>query len=220
MIRAFLAVRPTQDVIQSFLAAQTELDEAGADVRWVSPDAVHLTISSSATVRESECRSRERPRAKQARCAPALRDRVPRPRDVPEPDAPARRVGRSRAAKRDLSELADVAETVLSPLGFPPEERDLHAAHHDRPRALAARRSRHWSALSRRAATGVRRLDRTKRSILYRSQLRSDGAVYAPLVAIAARAAPETVRFVSCAEASSHFRRRRVLPIIVSKTVL
>jgi 2'-5' RNA ligase len=54
MIRAFLAIRPTLDVIQGLLTAQAELDDAGADVRWVSAEAVHLTIQFLGDVRESE----------------------------------------------------------------------------------------------------------------------------------------------------------------------
>ncbi len=70
---------------------------------------------------------------------------------------------------------------MLSPLGFPPQEREL-TPHITLGRVRSARG---WEALSRLLkASGDRSfgLSRIDQITLYRSQLRPDGAVYTPLV--------------------------------------
>jgi len=77
---------------------------------------------------------------------------------------------------------------VLSPLGFPPEERDL-TPHITIGRVRSARGAEGLvRALKENGdrSFGSCRVDEV---ILFRSQLRSDGAVYTPLVAIPLRGA-------------------------------
>jgi 2'-5' RNA ligase len=181
MIRAFLAIRPTPDVIQSLLAAQAELDDAGADVRWVSPGAVHLTIQFLGDVRESEVPQIESGLGEQLGALPPFEIECRGLGTFPNQKRP--RVVWVGLRGEGIQRVADAAETVLSPLGFPPEERDL-TPHITIGRLRSARGA---EALVRALKTngdrsfGSCRIDEV---ILYRSQLRSDGAVYTPLVAI------------------------------------
>ena len=44
MIRAFLAIRPSEEVLRNLAEAQKELAGCGADARWVPPEAMHHTV--------------------------------------------------------------------------------------------------------------------------------------------------------------------------------
>jgi 2'-5' RNA ligase len=123
MIRAFLAIRPTLDVIQGLLSAQAELDGAGADVRWVSAEAVHLTIQFLGDVRESEIPQIESGLREQLGALAPFEIECRGLGTFPNQKRP--RVVWVGLRGDGIHQVADAAETVLSPLGFPPEERDL-----------------------------------------------------------------------------------------------
>jgi RNA 2',3'-cyclic 3'-phosphodiesterase len=179
MIRAFLAIRPAADVIQKLVEVQSELAEAGADVRWVNGDSMHLTLQFLGNVREAEMPEIER----------GLRETL-------APLAPfaieCRGLGVFPSQKRPrvvwvglhgdgIGRLADAIETVLSPLGFPPEERTF-TPHITIGRARSARGTENLVRLLKAnfdRSFGSSTIDR---ATLYRSQLRPDGAVYTPLV--------------------------------------
>lgn len=186
MIRAFLAIRPTQEVIASLLAAQTELDEAGADVRWVSAEAVHLTIQFLGDVRESEVPQIESGLAEQLGALPPFEIECRGLGMFPNQKRP--RVVWVGLHGDGIQRVADAAETVLSPLGFPPEERDL-TPHITIGRVRSARGAEALVRALKGSGERVFGSCRIEEVVLYRSQLRSDGAVYTPLVAIPLRGA-------------------------------
>jgi len=179
MIRAFLAIRPSDAVVESLLEVQSALGETGADVRWVSRDTLHLTLHFLGDVREAEMPEIER----------GLRESLV---DVPPFEVECRGLGVFPNQKRPrvvwvgldgagLTRLAETIETVLSPLGFPPEEHEF-APHITLGRVRSARGTEN---LLRFLKTGG---DRSFGSssigevTLYRSQLRPEGSVYTPLV--------------------------------------
>jgi RNA 2',3'-cyclic 3'-phosphodiesterase len=179
MIRAFLAIRPTDDVIGRLTEMQSELAESGADVRWVSAETMHLTIQFLGEVQESEVPEIER----------GLRQGL----GALSPfDIECRGLGVFPSQKRPrvvwvglhgagIGTLAERTEIVLSPLGFPPQERELNP-HVTLGRVRSARG---WDALGRLLkASGDRSFgtSRIDHITLYRSQLRPDGAIYTPLV--------------------------------------
>jgi RNA 2',3'-cyclic 3'-phosphodiesterase len=179
MIRAFLAIRPTDDVTSRLAEVQSELAESGADVRWVSAETMHLTIQFLGEVQESEVPEIER----------GLRQGLGA---LPPFDIECRGLGVFPNQKRPrvvwvglhgpgIATLAERTEIVLSPLGFPPQEREL-TPHITLGRLRSARG---WEALSRLLKASADRsfgLSRIDHITLYRSQLRPDGAVYTPLV--------------------------------------
>jgi RNA 2',3'-cyclic 3'-phosphodiesterase len=186
MIRAFLAIRPTEPVITSLLAAQTELDEAGADVRWVSAEAVHLTIQFLGDVRESEVPQIQSGLVEQLGALPPFEIECRGLGTFPNQKRP--RVVWVGLRGDGIQRVADAAETVLSPLGFPPEERDL-TPHITIGRVRSARGAEALVRALKENGDRVFGSCRIEEVILYRSQLRSDGAVYTPLVAIPLRGA-------------------------------
>ncbi len=178
MIRAFLALRPDDEVLKALKAFQQELSQAGIDARWVSLDAIHLTIQFLGDVRENELPEIERGLAEAIATV--------KPFDVEFrglgvfPNQKRPRVVWVGLHGDGIATVADVVETVLSPLGFPPEEREM---------------TPHITIGRLRSMRGTETLVRTIRTstdrgfgtshvtglTLYRSQLRPDGAVYTPM---------------------------------------
>ncbi|MBI2962759.1 MAG: RNA 2',3'-cyclic phosphodiesterase [Deltaproteobacteria bacterium] len=180
MIRAFLAIRPADDVLRNLKAAQEDLGQAGIDARWVSANALHLTVQFLGDVREAEMPEIER----------GLREGLAA---LPPFDLECRGLGVFPNQKRPrvlwvglhgagLSSLAEATETVLSPLGFPPEERDF-TPHITLGRMRSTRGAESLVRIvkaSGQRSFGTSRIDH---ATLYRSHLRPEGAVYTPLVA-------------------------------------
>ena len=181
MIRAFLAIRPADEVIEQLLELQSTLGDAGADVRWVARDALHLTVHFLGDVREHELPEIER----------GLREGL---HALAPFDVECRDLGLFPNQKRPrvvwvglsgdgIVRLAESVETVLSPLGFPPEERDF-TPHITLGRMRSARGTEGLvRALKTHAELGFG-TSRIEQIILYKSQLRSDGSVYTPIVTL------------------------------------
>jgi RNA 2',3'-cyclic 3'-phosphodiesterase len=182
VIRTFLAITPSAQVLENVEAFQNELRETGADVRWVAPSAMHLTIQFLGDVREAEMPGIER----------ALVDSY---RDQPPISIECRAFGVFPNLKKPrtlwagihgdgIAELAEHAEIALAPLGFPPEERDL------RPHITLGRlrSTRGWEKLAGALKTeadrsfGACAVDRV---ILFKSDLRQSGPIYTPITELA-----------------------------------
>jgi 2'-5' RNA ligase len=179
MIRAFLAIRPTDDVIGRLIEIESEFADASADVRWVSAETMHLTIQFLGEVRESEIPEIERG-LRQALGALSPFEIEYRGLGV-FPNQKRPRVVWVGLHGAGIATLAESAEIVLSPLGFPPEEREL-TPHITLGRVRSARGWEGFARLLKANADrsfGVSLIDHVT---LYRSQLRPDGAVYTPLV--------------------------------------
>jgi RNA 2',3'-cyclic 3'-phosphodiesterase len=179
MIRAFLAIRPTDDVIGRLTEVQSELSESGADVRWVSAETLHLTIQFLGEVQESEVPEIERG-LQQGLSTLAPFEIECRGLGV-FPNQKRPRVVWVGLHGAGIAALAERVEIVLSPLGFPPEEHEL-TPHITLGRLRSARG---WEALARLLkANGDRSfgMSRIDHITLYRSQLRPEGAVHTPLV--------------------------------------
>lgn len=176
-MRAFVAVFPPLDLREALARAARELPVAG-DVRWVTPENVHLTLKFLGEVGEKDL----------ARVAEALGP-VSERHDPFEalvsgfgafPSAGKARIlwaGIDEGAER-LGALARDVEAALEPLGFAPETRPY------RPHLTLARARRRPVSLGAEAAKPgirfpVRRMD------LVESVLGGEGAAYSTLVAYA-----------------------------------
>jgi 2'-5' RNA ligase len=179
MMRAFLAIRPSEEVLRHLEEAQKELADCGADARWVSPEAMHLTVQFLGDVREAEIPELER----------ELRERL---RGIEPFEVECRGLGVFPNQKRPrvvwvglhgagLSEVAETVETVLSPLGFPPEEREF-SPHITLGRLRSARGIEGLVRIVK--ASGERTFGKSRidHVTLYRSVLYPDGAVYTPVL--------------------------------------
>jgi 2'-5' RNA ligase len=178
MIRAFLALRPDDDVLKNLKGVQQELGQAGIDARWVSADAVHLTIQFLGDVREHELPEIER----------GLREAIA---TVKPFEVEFRGLGVFPNQKKPravwvglhgdgIAGVADAVETVLSPLGFPPEEREM-TPHITLGRLRSTRGTETLIRIIRSSTERSFGTSRLNAVTLYRSQLRPDGAVYTPV---------------------------------------
>ena len=182
MIRAFLAIRPNDDVIRSLTEFQTLLADSGADVRWVSAESLHLTIQFLGQVREEEIAEIERGLQEGLRTLAAFEIECRGLGVFPNQKRP--RVVWVGLRGDGIAKLAEQTEIVLSPLGFPPEEREL-SPHITLGRMRSARG---WESLARLLKVHGDRSFGTSfidHATLYRSQLRPDGSVYTPLTKFA-----------------------------------
>ena len=178
VIRTFVAIQPSADALEGIAAIQEELRGAGADVRWVKPEAMHLTLQFLGDVRESEIAGVERS------LSSSFAEQEPF-------DVECRGLGVFPNQRKPrtlwvglfgegLGQLAERTEIALAPLGFPPADREF------RPHLTLGRlRSMHGfdavaAALrsSSERSFGSSRIDRT---ILYRSDLRPTGSIYTVL---------------------------------------
>ena len=179
MIRAFLAIRPSDEVLRSLEAMQKEIAGGGIDARWVAADATHLTVQFLGDVRESELPEIERGLREGLRAVQPFALDCRGLGVFPNQKRP--RVVWAGLHGEGLAALAEAVETVLSPLGFPPEEREL-VPHLTLGRLRSARGTESLVRIIKANGDrefGVSRIDRV---VLYRSRLRPDGAEYTPLV--------------------------------------
>lgn len=181
-IRAFVAVRLADSVLASIAAFQEELRATDADVRWVPPENMHLTLQFLGSVPEDEVagivRALEAAFAAQA------------PLDVE-----CRRTGAFPSLRRPrvlwvglhgdgLAALAERTETALVPLGFPPAERELRP-HVTLGRVRTPRAFEPVAARMREEGERSFGTSHIDHAALYRSRLHPRGAVYEPLATFA-----------------------------------
>lgn len=53
MIRSFLAIEISQPVLEKILEVQKELSKIGADIKWVEPENIHLTLKFLGNIEEA-----------------------------------------------------------------------------------------------------------------------------------------------------------------------
>jgi 2'-5' RNA ligase len=178
MIRTFLAIQPSPEVLETLETFAGELRKTGGDVRWIKGDSMHLTIKFLGDVPEREIGGLSR----------ALEERFVEQAPI---DVEFRGIGVFPNMKKPrvlwvglhgggLGELVERAETALSPLGFPPEEREFT------PHLTIGRfrSTRGWERLlaaikdARDQSFGVGQI---AKATLYQSDLRADGPVYTAL---------------------------------------
>lgn len=180
-VRTFLAIHPSAELREAVAALQKELESSGAELRWVGPEALHLTIKFLGDVVERELPGVTR----------ALEESLA---TLAPLDLEARGLGVFPGWKKPrilwiglegegLMTLVDAVESALSPLGFPPEAREFT------PHVTVARvrSTRGMDGLGRQLRDLAERpLARfvVASATLTRSDLRPDGPIYKPIAVI------------------------------------
>jgi 2'-5' RNA ligase len=181
-IRSFVAIDVEPAVRAALGALQAELAAVRADVRWVRPDGLHVTLKFLGAVAPDRLDAVRAGLALALAGQPALRVRVGGLGAFPSWRRP--RVVWVALAGDGLSALAARVEAALSALGFPAESRPFT------PHLTLGRVNspRGWPALEALLKAhlqdnfGGSRVDAVT---LYRSTLQAGGAVYTPLWTIA-----------------------------------
>ena len=179
-IRSFIAIEVPQDLKSRMEEVQRELRRTEADVKWVRPDAIHLTLKFLGSIRREDVE-----RISQAvgpvighwkpfevcilgmGCFPNLRN----PRVV--------WVGVDRG-KQSLTSLQHEVEKRMAELSFPPEDRPF-SPHLTLGRVRSLRGKANLSqAVESRKGVEVG-IFQAREVILFRSELKPSGAVYTKL---------------------------------------
>lgn len=179
MVRCFFALPLPEALHEEIGRLQACLRETGADVKWVRPSSVHLTLKFLGNVAEDMVRPLAEAAAGAASAHPGLTLTVSKTGVFP---------GRNKARVvwlglggdvEDLAGLQKDVERAVEAFGFPPEKRAFKA-HLTLGRIRSGRgRSELLNELDR---LEPRPLDFTAQEvILYKSDLRPTGAVYTPL---------------------------------------
>jgi len=179
-IRSFIAIEVPQEVKSRMEEVQRELRQTEADIKWVRPDAIHLTLKFLGSIRREDVE-----RISQAvgpvighwkpfevcilgmGCFPNLRN----PRVV--------WVGVDRG-KQSLTSLQHEVEKRMAELSFPPEDRPF-SPHLTLGRVRSLRGKANLSqAVESRKGVEVG-IFQAREVILFRSELKPSGAVYTKL---------------------------------------
>lgn len=194
MIRAFIAIELPEELKQQIAALQENLKRSGADVKWVEPRNLHLTLKFLGNIEEAQV----------APLTEALRSSrlLPPPFSLtfegigafPKTTSPrVIWVGLTKGCK-ELERLVEAVETVCEEARFPKEERPFKA--HLTIGRLPARRTARQAGIRwrDRLALLIKRIQvaefrssssaRIDRLILFQSTLSPQGPTYTPLAEI------------------------------------
>ena len=179
-IRSFIAIEVPRELKSKLEELQRELRRTEADVRWVRPEAIHLTLKFLGSLRQEDVEKISRAMAPVVTLWKPFEVCIQGTGCFPNPRNPrVIWVGIERG-KETLSSLQQRVEKELAELSFPPEDRPFS------PHLTLGR------VRSPRAKTGLCRAVEKYRGveigtfqarevILFRSELRPSGAVYTRL---------------------------------------
>jgi len=180
LIRSFLAIELPKAILSKIEEVQGDLRSTHADVRWVSPEKIHLSLKFFGNIEESRIdpifKSIEEP----VRNTPPFSVRVRGAGAFPSLKNP-RVIWMGLAdGKEMLISLQEQIEASLGKIGFEPEDRPFQ------PHLTLGRMKS-----SREKVELVRRMERyteeefgdfrVERVILFKSDLRPSGPIYTPL---------------------------------------
>lgn len=180
MIRAFLAIDVPDSYRAGLAAVQEALKKSGADVRWVAPANIHLTLKFFGDITDAQLEAISAAAAAVAGTTPVLTLQAQSVGTFPGPKNP-RVIWLGLAGQTDLlATLVQELESAFVPLGFPAEKRPftphltLGRVRSNRGREELQRRLENL-VLPPFPAFPVAEV------VLYQSTLRPQGAVYTPL---------------------------------------
>ncbi|MFN0151629.1 MAG: RNA 2',3'-cyclic phosphodiesterase [bacterium] len=184
-IRAFVAL-PLPETARARLAALRHAADPGAPVRWVAPDAIHLTLKFLGEIEPARVEAVKEALARHVGERGAFDFTLAGVGGFPALARP--RVlwaGVSDGAPAVVA-LAERVEGALEPLGFPREARRFtpHVTI-GRVKDSPARAPRNWGERFGAAASLEPLAVRAETLVLFESRLSSSGARYSPLLQIA-----------------------------------
>ena len=188
-MRAFIAIQLPVDVRQSLASLQQELARAGADVKWVEPANLHLTVKFLDEISEEQRAGVERVMQRITAGQPAFSIRLDGVGAFPSPDAPrVVWVGCAEGADA-LTRVAEAIERETRALGMCSSDRPF-AAHLTIGRVRSPRGRRELSRALQATAWQAPGPWRAGALTLYHSVLSSAGPRYTALAEIPLAAVP------------------------------
>ena len=180
MIRAFLAI-DVPDIYRAGLAAvQEALKKSGADVRWVTPANIHLTLKFFGEITDAQVEAVAAAAGAVAAATPVLTLQAQSLGTFPGPQNPrVIWVGLGGQTER-LAILAQQLENAFVPLGFPAEKRPF-TPHLTLGRVRSSRGREGLALRLQTLALPDFPPYPVSRLVIYQSILRPQGAAYTPL---------------------------------------
>ncbi len=182
MVRCFLAISLSESVKKRLEALQQKLAESRADVRWVRPDGIHLTLKFLGNVPEEEIESIAKAAQEIAAQFGPLHLRVKGLGAFPSGRKPRVIWAGLEGDLKPLLRLQKELDKRLTKLGFEPESRPF-VPHLTLGRVKSSRKIDRLCQLIERydqIGEGWEEIQ-AKDLILYKSTLKPSGAVYTPL---------------------------------------
>jgi 2'-5' RNA ligase len=180
LIRSFLAIEIPRTILKKIEGIQEDLKSSRADVRWVSPEKVHLTLKFFGNIDESKIDPIVKSIEEPIRITPPFSLKVRGVGAFPHLKNP-RVIWMGLVDEKEvLTSFQKQLERELGKIGFEPEERTFH------PHLTLGRMK---SSKEREELTG--RIERHKeeefgdfqieRIVLFKSDLKPTGPIYTPL---------------------------------------
>lgn len=181
MIRAFIAVTLAESVVEEIAKVRALLQQARGDLRWTRMESLHLTLKFLGDIHRNQVEP----------VLGALREVVSA---HPPLQVVAQGLGAFPNLKRPrvlwvglqgegLAEMSAAIETALTPLDFPPEDREF-TPHLTLGRVRSLRGWKDVLAIVKEHANTLFGESVIDRVTLYQSDLRPEGAVYTSLGSI------------------------------------
>jgi len=180
MIRAFLAIDVPDSYRAGLTAVQEALKKSGADVRWVTPANIHLTLKFFGDITDRQVEAIAAAAATIAATTPVLTLQAQSLGTFPGLRNP-RVIWLGLAGQTDLlAILAQQLENAFVPLGFPAEKRPF-TPHLTLGRVRSNRGREELQRLLENLVLPPFPAFPVNAVVLYQSTLRPQGAVYTPI---------------------------------------
>lgn len=186
MIRAFLAIEVPEEYRRGLAAVQEALKKSGADVKWVTPGNIHLTLKFFGDVTPAQIEAIAAAAGQVAAATPCLELRADGMGTFPGPKNP-RVIWLGLTGQTDaLANLVQELEQAFAALGFPPENRPF-TPHLTLGRVRSSRGREALCGLIQSLALPPFQVFTVTQMVLFQSTLRPSGALYTPLQKITFR---------------------------------
>ena len=180
MIRSFLAIELPKPILKKIEEVQGDLRSAHADVRWVSPEKIHLTLKFFGNIEESRIDSIFKSIEEPARGTPPFSLKVRGVGAFPQLKNPrVIWVGLVNGSEI-LTSLQIQIETQLEKVGFQPEDRPFHP-HLTLGRMKSSRGKEELAGRMEKHKEEEFGDLRVERVVLFKSELKPSGPIYTPL---------------------------------------
>jgi 2'-5' RNA ligase len=186
MIRAFLAIDVPDSYRVGLAAVQDALKKSGADVKWVTPANIHLTLKFFGEITSAQVEAIAAAAGAIAAATPVLTLQAQSLGTFPGPKNP-RVIWVGLAGQTEaLGNLVQELEQAFAALGFPPENRPF-TPHLTLGRVRSGRGREALCSLIQSLTLPPFQAFTMTQMVLYQSTLRPTGALYTPLQKITLR---------------------------------
>ena len=180
MIRSFLAIELPKAVLRKIEEVQADLKSARADVRWVSPEKIHLTLKFFGNIEESRIDSIFRAIQEPLRNTSPFSIRVQGIGAFPHVKNPRVIWLGLITDGQNLTSLQKQIETQLEKIGFQSEDRPFHP-HLTLGRTKSSRGKDELAGRMEKHKEEEFGDLQVERVILFKSDLKPSGPIYTPL---------------------------------------